>query len=109
LKPRAYNLARDFGIGTQPENTAATDVCRRRRHRGRGDGCGVWPGLRRFSDSGGDEPECLWFGHGESLHRGAAEKREDDSNLRPSAALDLRARSVPARGIAALLVLEPAS
>src|SRR5580704_8258951 len=109
FKARAYNLARGFAIGAQSASTTATDVCRSRRHRSRGNGCGVWSGLRRVSDSGGRQLECLWLGHGESLHRGAGEKREDDLNVRPTAGLDLRACAVSARGVAALLVLEPAS
>ncbi len=104
-----YNLARDSSVLPQPASTAATNVCRRRCHRGCGDGGGVWSGLRRFSNSGCHQPECLWLSGGEPLHRGAAEKREDDIDVRSAAALELRAHRVSPRGIVSVLVFEPAS
>ena len=100
---------RDSDTSAKPASAAAANS------RGR-DSCRRWygvarirSGLCRLPDSSRGRPEGVWIGGRASLHRRAAEERKDDFNLRSAAALDLRELSVPASGMVALLVSEPAS
>src|SRR5450631_596144 len=100
---------RDSDFCAKPQGAPAKNVlgfgsCRA----GRGTS-GVWAGLCGVSGAGGNQPECLRFGDRESLHRGAAEEWKDDADVRSATALDLRERAVPASGVAAVLVSDPAS
>lgn len=62
-----------------------------------------------FSDARLDRPECVRIGDGEPLLRRASEKWQDVVDLRSGAAVDLRACSVSAQRIHALLVSGEAS
>jgi len=99
---------RDSDIVARSESTIATDSSRRGSGGRRCLGSGVWTGLSRAPRAGGHQPECLRIGDRESLHRRAAEERQDNSDFRSADALDLRELPIPASGLDAVLVSEPA-